>query len=133
MVEATDSGGRMEADRAGGGWEPTRVPVYAVVRFDPSRTGIEHQVMVWEVLSDIEEAEAEVEHLNAQVPPGRPASYFIAATCFYPEGRRAPLGPWGRRPERVRREPVGPPAPPERISEEWGFLADGGRDGGGDG
>jgi hypothetical protein len=121
MVEVTKPGGRMETEGTGIDWEPTRVPVYAVVRFDPSRSGVEHQVMIWEVLADIEEAEADVEHLNAQVPPGHSTMYFIEATCFYPEGRRVPRGPWGRRPERPRK-PLGPPAPRERIEEEWGSL-----------
>jgi len=112
----------MEAEHAGGGWEPARVPVYAIIRFDPSRSGVEHQVMVWEVLGDIDEAETEVRHLNEQVPAGRETSYFMAATCYYPEGRRSRLDSWGRD-ERTRRpRPVGPPAPPDRVEGEWGFL-----------
>jgi hypothetical protein len=123
MVVVTDPGGRMEAEQAHGDWEPTRVPVYAVIRFDPSRAGAEHQVMVWEVLADIEEAESEVEHLNAQVPKGRSTSYFIAPTCYYPEGRQVSISPWGRREATHAAEtPVGPPAPPERVEGEWGFL-----------
>lgn len=113
----------METERHRDGWEPDRIPVYAVVRHDPSRSGVEHQVMVWEVLPDIEEAEAEASHLNDQVPPGRQTTYFVAATCLYPEGRRAPRDLWGRRKQPAGR-PVGPPAPPERVEEEWGFLVE---------
>jgi hypothetical protein len=115
----------MEAEHPRGDWEPARVPAYAVIRFDPSRSGVEHQVMVWEVLADIEEAESEVEHLNAQVPANRETSYFLAGTCFYPEGRRTPPESWGRRAERApARKPVGPPAPRERMEREWEFLVE---------
>jgi hypothetical protein len=99
------------------GDERARIPVYAVVRYDPSRRDIAHQVMVWEVLPTIDEAEAEADHLEAQVPPGRETRYFIAATCYYPEGRRMAIGPWG---PREKRQPAS-----ERADEEWGFLVEG--------
>ena len=115
----------MEAEQVHGAWEPTRVPVYAVIRFDPTRADPEHRVMVWEVLTDIEEAESDVAHLNEQVPPNSDTTYFIGASCLYPEGRHAPRESWGSpRPRPVGR-PVGPPAPPDRIAGEWGFLVDG--------
>ncbi len=114
----------MEAEQRRSDGEPTRLPVYAVIRFDPSRSGAAHQVMVWEVLADIEEAEAEVEHLNAQVPEGRDTTYFVSASSFYPEGRHAPRERWGFVGQRPLEKPCGPPAPRERIAEEWGFLVE---------
>jgi hypothetical protein len=107
------------------GGERARIPVYAVVRYDPSRRGIAHQVMVWEVLPTIDEAETEADHLNSQVPAGRETVYFIAATCYYPEGRRVAIGPWGPR-EGEKRPPVS-----GRADEEWGFLVEGFRPPGG--
>lgn len=107
------------------GGERARIPVYAVVRHDPSRRGIAHQVMVWEVLPTIDEAEAEADHLNSQVPAGRETVYFIAATCYYPDGRRVAIGPWGPR-EGEKRPPVS-----GRADEEWGFLVEGFRPPGG--
>jgi hypothetical protein len=54
------------------------------------------------------------------VPRGEETEYFIAPTCYYPEGRHVPLGPWGR-----EEQPVPLESTADRAEAEWGFLLDG--------
>ena len=107
----------MESEPTCDSWEPTRVPVYAVVRFDRSEADGTPRVMVRAVLAGIEEAEAEVAELNAAVPPGHDIVYILSATDFFPGGRARPV-------ETRTGMPGGPPAAVERMESEWGFLVD---------
>ncbi len=102
---------------------PVQVPVFAVIRFDPSQQDPVDQLMVWEVLAERAEAEIEVGHLNAQVPPGSEARFLLSETTFFPQGRHAAQGAWDA-PGRPGADPAGPPAPAERMEGEWGFMVE---------
>lgn len=71
-----------------------RVQVYAVVRLDLflSMADLEGQVTVKEVLPTIEQAEAEVQRLNALRGEPDKIRYFWQATRYYPAGRQGALG-----------------------------------------
>ena len=65
-------------------------PVYAVVRMDHFAHGgvdISHRITIKEILPTAEEADAEVERLQA-LKPRDEVEYFVAGGNWFPDGRR---------------------------------------------
>ncbi|MDP9068426.1 MAG: hypothetical protein M3N53_08815 [Actinomycetota bacterium] len=65
---------------------PEKVAVYAVIRYEADAKSLDFRVTVKEVLPTKEEAEREVERLNALTTDDA-VTYFCQSSRYYPRGR----------------------------------------------